>query len=262
MKHVRKGILSIMGMRELRLTQIGEIPQLFILACDAARECTTLEHLYLQYSGSSSVYAPATEPPPLDVLPQPAFKKLSLKIGGTSERSLNYVRWLTQPRDNGERSYRLQSLSLDLTTCYRNDRMCLEALEPCLNTLEELSINCNGLSESSLSRILQSCHVLRKLKVAARHTFERAMLDRVPQTLEDITIEFSFEKPEWKEWDTRAAWFIRTRMMPLKRIRMRMLCAGEVKKSSEIYTECKKLCAEIGIDAEFTSVAVGSRQNL
>ena len=262
LRHKGRGIHGVLELQEMRLVQIGEIPQLFSFACNAAMDSPTLEHLYLQYSGSSTAYATVDPPPPMEILPQPAFKKLSLKIGGTSDLSLHYIRWLTYPRDNGERSFRLQSLFLDLTTCYHNDRKCLEALEPCLQTLNELIINVSGLSEALAERIFLSCHALRKLKVITRHTFEQTVLDRLPQSLEDITVEFSFETPRWEDWDLRAVWFIRSRLHSLRRVRIRTLCAGEPMDTADKYSRSKALCAELGIDAEFTCGPVGSRHIL
>lgn len=262
LRHVQKGLHGSLELRELRLVQIGEIPQLFGLACEAVKDYPTLEHLYLQYSGSSTAYTVAPPLPPLETLPQPAFKKLSLKIGGTSDLSLHYIRWLTCPRSNGEQSFRLQSLSLDLTTCYRNDRKCLEALEPCLHALDELIINVNGLSDVLASSIFMSCAGLKRLTLIARHTFERAMLDQIPQTLEDIAVDFSFEAPDWEEWDQRTMWFIRTRLNPLRRLRVRMLYAGKVMDTANTYRRSKALCAELGIVGEFICEPVGSRYNL
>ncbi|THH10368.1 hypothetical protein EW145_g1396 [Phellinidium pouzarii] len=232
LRNVTEGLERMPALRELRLVQLGDISQLLGV-----------------YSGMGSAYADFVPPSELDESPGLAFQKLSLKIGSTSDLSLQYIKWLTMPRE-GDNSFMLKSLLLDLSCCYGNERGCVDVLEPCFRTLEELWINASGLGKGLLTRIFDNCLSLRRLTIVFRHTFEKSMFDHLPHSLEDICVDFSFEIPDWDQWDQRAFLFITSRLHSLKRLRLRLVCAG-LTDCRDKYLSSKALCKELGIDAVF-----------
>ncbi|KAI5121630.1 hypothetical protein M0805_001159 [Coniferiporia weirii] len=261
LRRVTEGLERMSLLREIRLVQLGDISQLLGAVCKRIKYLPALAHLDLQYSGLGTAYANFVPPSELDDSPGPAFEKLSLKIGLASDLSLEYIRWLTKPRLT-ENAFRLRSLSLDLSCCCLNERNCFDALEPCFRTLEELWINVSGLGEGLLTRIIDGCLTLRRLMLVFRHTFENSTFDRLPQTLEDVCVDFSFESPDWDLWDQRTSCFIMSRLRPLQRLKIRPVCAQGLGDIADKFPKSRALCKELGISAEFRCSTLSSRQNL
>ncbi|KAH8111006.1 hypothetical protein DFH11DRAFT_1842639 [Phellopilus nigrolimitatus] len=229
---VTESFIRMPSLRELRVIHAGDITQLLGTLCKKMSLLPSLEHLFLQYSGSGSCVHQIRAPVGARGLAR-ALVSQTVAQDRQCERSFAF---------NG---FRLRSLSLDLSCCYYNERMCISALEPCFRTLEELHVNLSGLGEGMLTSVLKRCGVLRRLSL-------NSMLEGLPDTLEDLCVDFSFESADWALWDRHTCSFLSKRNM-LKRLAVRPVWfRGPGEESIDrIYPESKALCKELGIDASF-----------
>ncbi|EJD07641.1 uncharacterized protein FOMMEDRAFT_143963 [Fomitiporia mediterranea MF3/22] len=251
--------LEYSPLQEIRLVQAGDIAQLLGAVCKKIKNMKVLKHLYLQYSGVGSAYTNFVPPSELEGESPPlSLEKVTLKIGTASELSLAYITWLTRPRD-GENGFRLKSLALDLSSCYYNENSCFNALAPCFTTLQELVINGSGLSEGLLARILQTCRGLRTLTLIVRHTFDNSMAMELPNSLETMTINSSFEKPDWELWDERLTYFFVNRApRRLKHISSHMLSYVDLNNIDNTYPMARAVAKERGISFDFSCEIINS----
>lgn len=255
------------NLNEMRLVQVGDITQLLGLTCRKISGCLSLKHLHLQYSGSGSVYSSYIPPSDLEKLsPPPSLTSLSLRIGSTSQLSLQYIQWLTRPRED----FRLKSLSLDLSPCYFNELACVNALLPCIRVVEDLHVNASGLGDGTVANILANCTALRRLTIIIRHSFDTAHFKSLPSSIEEVCLDFTFEEALWDRWDDRIVEFLRRRVLSLKKLTVRPVyypTSGEITPgmawADDKFLLSKECCKELGIACEF-SLAPGddSRRTL
>ena len=253
---VANDLVRFPSLNELRLVQVGDITQLLSIICKKISLCTSLKHVHLQYSGSGSVYGNYIPVSDLEAISPPSsLSSLSLRIGSTSQLSLQYIAWLTRPRDD----YRLKTLSLDLSPCYYNELACVTALLPCIQAVEDLRVNASGLGEGTVARIFENCLVVRRLTLVLRHSFDTAHFKCLPPSVEEICLDFTFEEAQWDHWDDRISDFIQRRLLPLKRLCVRPVYYPSLGESGigrdvidDKFPLSKQCCKELGIEGEFT----------
>lgn len=249
LEHIVGGLTRTTALRELRLVQAGDMSQLLGAVCKKIPNMTALRHLYLQFSGYTSAYTKCVPPSELEgASPDPALEKVTLKIGNASPIALRYIHWLTKPRE-GENSYRLKSLKLDLSASYYTEFFCFDALTPCFSTLSNLSINVSGLGEGLLARVLRACHMLESLEVTVRHTFENSMFVELPKTLRRFRVDASNEEPNWEEGDERLSTFFKIRApRNLRQFIFHLVCYADHPSTDTLFLKSRAIADVMGIE--------------
>lgn len=254
LNNVVRGLACMPSLRDLRFSMAGDITPLLGVVCKHIRMLPQLLHLTLQYSGSGSAYTsfvPTSELP--NEGPNAKLEKLSLKIGESSPIALQYIAWLAGYRVDGQS--KLTALSLDFSSGIYVERQCLEALQPCFDGLEALSIKTMGVNDDTLRLVLESCAHLKCLTLSVRRRtciVDDCLTFALPTSLEDLTLNLAADGLEVEEWDSRLATFICDHLpSQLKSMSVRLACTRNMVGVVGDLVKSQTLAKERGIKAVF-----------
>ena len=254
LNNVIRGLACMPSLRDLRFSMAGDITPLLGTVCKHIRLLPHLQHLSLQYSGAGSAYTSFVPTSELPIEgPNSTFDRLSLRIGESSSIAMQYIAWLAGRRADGRSN--LRSLSIDLSNGLYVERQCLEALRPCFDGLETLSIYTTGINDDTLKCVLESCVHLRRLTLRVGQRLcvdDDCLAFPIPASLEELTLDLPAEKVDIREWDSRLVALICERLPPqLQRMSVCFTCTRRLIEVDDDLVEARRLARERGINAFF-----------